>query len=86
MKNFFISSFSHFTSWCGTHNRAGLQFKFVLKDTPPSSGEVGHTTMQGLRTPLFSNSVVGSFTSHKNQISESAVRRDQRFFVLTGED
>ena len=39
-----------------------------------------------LRPLLFSNSGVGSFTSHKNQISVSAVRRDQRFFVLIRED
>ena len=41
---------------------------------------------QGLRSLLFSNSGVGSFTSHKNQISVSAVRRDLRFFVLIWED
>ena len=29
---------------------------------------------QGLRTQLFSNSSVGCFKSHKNQINESAVR------------
>ena len=39
-----------------------------------------------LRPLLFSNSGVGSFTSHKNQISVSAVRRDLRFFVLIRED
>ena len=41
---------------------------------------------QGLHSLLFSNSDVGSFTSHKNQISESAVRWDQQFFVLIRED
>ena len=40
---------------------------------------------QGLRPLLFSNSDVGSFTSYKNQISASAVRRDLRFFVLIRE-
>ena len=35
-----------------------------------------------LRPLLFLNSGVGSFMSHKNQISESAVKRDLRFFVL----
>ena len=35
---------------------------------------------------LFLNSGVGSFMSHKNQISESAVRRDLLFSVLVGED
>ena len=40
---------------------------------------------RGLRPLLFSNSGVGSFTSHKNQISVGAVRRDLRFFVLIQE-
>ena len=40
---------------------------------------------RGLRPLLFSNSVVGSFTSHKNQTSVSAVRPDLRFFVLIRE-
>ena len=34
---------------------------------------------RGLRPLFFSNSGEGSFTSHKNQISESAMKR---FFVL----
>ena len=33
-----------FYLWCGTHNGAGLQFKCVLTDNPPSPGEAGHTT------------------------------------------
>ena len=42
---------------------------------------------QGLRPLLFSNrGSVGSFTSHKNQTSESAVRRGLRFFFLIWED
>ena len=41
---------------------------------------------RGLRPLLFSNTDVGSFTSHKNQVSVSAVRRDLRFFVLIRED
>ena len=36
---------------------------------------------QGLRPLVFSNSGVGSFKSHKNQISVSAVRRDLQFFI-----
>ena len=32
------------TIWCGTCNRAGLQFKCVLTDNPPIPGEVVHTT------------------------------------------
>ena len=39
-----------------------------------------------LRPLLFSNSGVGSFTSLKNQISVSAVRRGLRFFILIRED
>ena len=38
---------------------------------------------RGLRPLLFSNSGVGSLTSHKNQISVSAVRRDLRFSSLS---
>ena len=39
---------------------------------------------QGLRPLLFSNrGSVGSFTSHKNQTSESAVRRGLRFSSLS---
>ena len=41
---------------------------------------VGWPQYRGLRPLLFSNSGVGSFTSHNNQISVSAVRRDLRFF------
>ena len=70
---------------CGTHNKAGLQFKCVLTDNPPSPGEVGHI-YRDLSPLLFSNSSVGSFTSHKNQISESAVKRDVQFFVLIREE
>ena len=46
----------------------------------------GRQQHRGLRPLLFSNSGVGSFTSHKNQISVSAVRRDLRFFLLIRED
>ena len=46
----------------------------------------GWPQYRGLRPLLFSNSGVGSFTSHKNQISVTAVRRDLRFFVLIRED
>ena len=43
----------------------------------------GWSLHRSLRLLLFSNSVVGnSFTSHKNQVSVSAVRRDLRFIVL----
>ena len=40
---------------------------------------------RGLRPPLFPTSGGGSFTSHKNQINESALRRDLQFFVLIRE-
>ena len=39
-----------------------------------------------LSSLLFSNCGVGSFTSHMNQISESAVSLDLRLFVLIRED
>ena len=74
------------TTWCGTHNTAGLLFKSVFTDNPPSPGLGGWPHHRDLRPLLFSNSSVGSFTSHKNQISESAVRRDVRVFVLIRED
>ena len=38
---------------------------------------------RGLRPLIFSNSDVGSFTSHMNQISASAVRRDYGFSSLS---
>ena len=38
---------------------------------------------RGLRPLLFSNSGVGSFTSHKNQVSVSAVRRAHGFSSLS---
>ena len=40
---------------------------------------------RGLHPPLFLTSGGGSFTSHKNQINESALRRDLQFFVLIRE-
>ena len=51
----------------------------------PSPGKAGHTT--GVYVPqLFPTSGGGSFTSHKNQINESALRRDLQFFVLIREE
>ena len=44
---------------------------------PASPGKVG---------PTFRNSDVGSLTSHKNQLSKSALGRDLRFFVLLREE
>ena len=58
----------------------------LLTDNTPRPGKVDHTT-EGVHLLLFfSNSGVGTFTSHKNQVSASAVRRDLRFFVLIRED
>ena len=54
----------------------------LLTDNPPSSGMVGHPTAVDYLPSLFSNSGVGSFTSHKNQINGSVVRLDLWFFVL----
>ena len=47
---------------------------------------VGWPQHRSLRPLLFSNSGVGSFTSHKNQFSVIAVRPDLRFFFLIRED
>ena len=46
----------------------------------------GRKDLTVLRSLIFSNSGVRSFKSHKNQISDSAVRRDLRFFLLIRED
>ena len=48
---------------------------------PARPGKVGHTTTS-VYVPYSSRTVSGSFTSHKNQIGESAVRRDLPFFFL----
>ena len=66
------------TIWCRTHNRAGLQLPIQPRRGWPHS--------PSLRPLLFSDSGVGSFTSHKNQISQSTVTRDLRFFVLIRKD
>ena len=63
------------TIWRGTHNREGLQFMFSV------SLQITRPAQERLVTPpstslLFSNSGAGTFTSHKNQISEISVRRD----------
>ena len=59
----------------GTPKRGITILRSLLTDNPPSPGKVGHPT--GVYVPsLFSNSGVGSFTFHKNQISESALRLD----------
>ena len=45
----------------------------LLTDNPPSPEKVGHTT--GVYVPVC-------FSSHKNQLSKRAVKRDRLFFVL----
>ena len=61
--------------WCRTHNRAGLQFKSVVTDNPPRPGEVDHTT----EVYVFAH-WCWFFYVPQEQISESAMRRDLRFF------
>ena len=64
------------------------------RDSDPMRGAIptqSHTRKgwphhRGLRPLLFSNSVVGLYYVPQEQISESAVRRDLRFFVLILED
>ena len=48
---------------------------------PARPGKVGHTTTS-VYVPYSSRTVPGSFTSHKNQIGESAVRRDLPLFFF----
>ena len=54
--------------------------------------QITHPAQKRLAIPpgstllLYLNSGVISFTSHKNQTSDSAVRRDLRFFILVRED
>ena len=61
--------------WCRTRNRAGLQFKCVVTDNPPRPGEVDHTT----EVYVFAH-WCWFFYVPQEQISESAMRRDLRFF------
>ena len=64
----------------------GTQVPCEASSLPNPTNRKGWPHHRGLRPLLFSESDLGSFTSHKNQISESAVRRDLRFFVLIRED
>ena len=56
-----------------------IPLRSLLIDNPPSLGKVGHTT--GVYVPYSLRTVVhvGSFTSHKNQLSEIAMTQDLRF-------
>ena len=63
---------------CCTHPTYNVNDVWIMCERWPNH--------QGLRPVLFSNSGVGSFTSQMNQISESAVRRDLRVFVLIRDD
>ena len=56
-----------------------------IKISPPSPGKAGHTTEIYVPYSFCLNSGVGSFTSHKNHISESGVKQHLRFFVLIRE-
>ena len=71
------------------HTKAPLEA--ALSHTVPAQPMIwlmceGWPQHRGLRPLLFSKSCVGSFTSHKIQISVCDVRRDLRFFVLIRED
>ena len=71
------------------HTKAPLEA--ALSHTVPAQPMIwlmceGWPQHRGLRPLLFSKSRVGSFTSHKIQISVCDVRRDLRFFVLIRED
>ena len=59
--------------------------KIFLKITHPAEERMA-TTSGSTVSLLFSNNGMGSFTSDKNQVSESAVRRNLRYFVLIRED
>ena len=63
------------TIWCGTHNRPCLQL--------PTQPRRGWPHRPSLRPLLFSNSGVGPFTSHKNQISQSTVTQTYGFSSLS---
>ena len=47
------------TIWCGTHNRARLQFKCVLTDNPPSPGKLA--TPPGSKSPTLFEQWCGFF-------------------------
>ena len=70
---------SQFQTWRRIHE-VTLYQDLSLQIT--NQAQEGWPPYQGLRTQLFSNSGVGSLKSHKNQIRESAVRRDLWFFIL----
>ena len=75
----FVHDCSHYDTWRRI-------ISSLLTDNPPSQERLATPDHQGLRLLLFSNSGVGSFTPHKNQINGSAVGRYLRFFVLIRED
>ena len=62
----------------------GSNLSMFLQRTHPAQKRLA--TPPGYTLLLYSNSGVISFTSLKNQISESAVRRDLWFFNLVRED
>ena len=59
--------------------------RYPLTDNPLSPGKVDHTTGVYVRY-TFRTVVQVLLRPHKSQISESAVRKDLRVFVLIRED
>ena len=66
-------------------NRPYVPIQYETLQYPPNPWKVV-PHQRGLRLLLFTNSNTGSFSSHKNQNSERAVRRGLRFLVLTRKD
>ena len=82
---FYYFLFNHFyhMRW-NTAEQASSNLSMFLQRTHPAQKRLA--TPPGYTLLLYSNSGVISFTSLKNQISESAVRRDLWFFILVRED
>ena len=78
---YFLIYLITFTIWCGTHNRAGLQFKRVLQITHPAQERL--TTPPGSMSPTLFEQWYRFFYVPQEQISESAVRQDLWFFSLS---
>ena len=76
--------FNHFYHMRWNTAEQGSNLSMFLQRTHPAQKRLA--TPPGYTLLLYSNSGVFSFTSLKNQISESAVRRDLWFFILVRED
>ena len=72
--------FNHFYHMGWNTAEQGSNLSMFLKITHPAHKRLATPPASTLL--LFLNSGVISFTSHKNQTSESAVRRDLQFFIL----